>query len=145
MSFRRGERTVDTLYVGLQKRTIPLPGQVEPQGMIFTISKDQKEVYGCPYVTLNVGTTYRFVIDTPKHPFYITTDSEGGGVLRKPLQSLVGVIEIVPETTGEEGNVGIEKGILTWTPSIEHAQMKLFYQCNFYPSMGNSIWVKAGE
>lgn len=142
MSFRRGETVVDTMYVGLQKRQQPLPGQKEPQGNVYTITKDKVTVYGAPFITMDSGTTYHFVIDCPGHPFYITTDSQGGGVMRNPIQSLVEAIEIVPENTEEKGNVGIEKGVLTWTPSREHSQMKLFYQCNYYPSMGNQIIVK---
>jgi len=142
MSVKRGETKYDTLYIGLQKRIEPLPGQQEAQGMVYAITKDHKEVYGRPFVTLNVGTTYRFVIETPGHPFYITTDELGGGAIREPALSYVGSIEIVPENTDEKGNVGITKGILTWSPSAEHTQMKLFYQSNFHQGCGNQIIVK---
>lgn len=145
MSLKRGGTVVDTLFIGLQPRTVPFQGETEPRGMVYSITKDQNEIFGAPLVTLTAGTTYKFVIDTPGHPFYITTDPMGAGVLRQPIQSMIGSIDITPESTGEKGNVGIEKGVLTWTPSREHAQMKLYYHCNFHPYMGNSIVVQLPE
>lgn len=144
MSIKRGETVIETLYIGLQKRTTPLPGDAEPQGLVYNITKDHKEFYGAPYITLVAGTTYKFVIDTPGHPFYITTDANGGGVISKPSMSMIGAIDIEPESTGEKGNVGIEKGVLTWTPERAHAQMKLYYQCNYHKNMGNEVIVKLG-
>lgn len=141
MSIRRGETVVDTLYIGLQKRQHPLPGQKEPEGNVYSITKDKITVYGMPICTLTAGVTYNLVIDCPGNPFYITTDVQGGGVLRTPIQSMAGAIEIVAENTAEKGNVGIEKGTLTWTPSRDHSQMKLWYQCNYYTNMGNQIVV----
>jgi hypothetical protein len=144
---KRGETKVDTLYVGIAPRTIPFPDGRAPgeKDMLYTITKDQQTVYNVPHVTLDVGITYLFVVNTPGYPFYITTDAQGGGVLRQPIQSMSGSIEIIPECTGEKGNVGMEKGSLRWTPSREHSQMKLFYQCNYYPFMGNSISVRLPE
>lgn len=139
MSIKSGDVRPEILYVGLQRRTVPLKGESKPSGNVFTISKDQVEIYGAPILTLNADVTYSFVIDTPGHPFYITTSEAGGGVMLDPPQSLIGQIEITPETSGELGNVGIEKGILTYIPSRDHAQMKLYYQCNYQPHMGNSI------
>lgn len=140
MSVKRGETKYDTLYIGLQKRVNPTPN--ETSEMVYAITKDHKEVYGKPFVTLLVGTTYRFVIETPGHPFYITTDELGGGAIRDPPLSYVGSIEVVPENTDEKGNVGITKGVLTWSPAAEHTQMKLFYQSNFHQGAGNQIIVK---
>jgi hypothetical protein len=144
MSLRRGETKVDYLYIGLAKREVP-PGQKAVSPYIYTITKDGQTIYQSPYLTVEVGTIYHFVIDTPGHPFYITTHPRGGGVAAGPSQSMAGAIEIIPESTGQIGNVGIEKGTLSWTPAALHSQMKLFYQCNYYPDMGNSIIVSDGN
>ena len=141
MSLKRGETAIDTLYVGLQNRTLAAPGETEPKGFVYTITKDQVQIFGAPFITLEVGKTYRFIIDTPGHPFYITDDVAGGGVMSKPMMSMIGAITIEPECTGDKGNVGIEKGILTWTPDSLHSQMTLYYQCNFHKYMGNRIYV----
>lgn len=140
MSVRRGETKYDTIYIGLQKRSNPTPQ--ETSEFVFAVTKDHKEVFGKPFCTLLVGTTYRFVIETPGHPFYITTDELGGGAIRDPPLSYLGSIEITPENTDEKGNIGITNGILTWTPSSEHTQMKLYYQSNFHYGVGNQIIVK---
>ncbi len=142
MSIRREGQTVDTLYVGTQPRKIPLPEQKEAKGSVYNISKDKQTIYGAPVVTLNVGQRYRFIIDSPGHPFYITTNFNGGGIGNKPSTSLIGMIEIPIETAESKGNVGIEKGILVWTPKKEHAQMTLYYQCNYHKRMGNEIKVQ---
>lgn len=142
MSIKSGDSNPEVLYIGLKKRTIPLEGESIPQGFVFTISKDEIEIYGAPILTLNAESTYQFVIDTPGYPFYITTSNVGGGVNLDPPQSLIGQIEIVPQTSGELSNVGIEKGVLTFTPSRDHTQMKLYYQSNFHPHAGNSLVVK---
>lgn len=140
MSLKRGETKTDYLYIGLEKREV-LPGQKPISPFVYSITKDNQTIYRAPYVTVEVGTIYHFIIDTPGHPFYITTHPRGGGVSAGPTQSMAGAIEIVAESTGQLGNVGIEKGTLCWIPSALHSQMKLFYQCNYYPDMGNSIIV----
>lgn len=142
MSVRRGEDRTDTLYIGLQPRKLPIEGEEDSSEMVYSISKDQVEIFGCPFVTLSCGTTYRFVIDTPGYPFYITTDPVGGGIFRQPVLSYVGSIEITPENSDEKGNVGLEKGVLTWTPESAHSQMTLYYQSNFHHHAGNQIIVK---
>lgn len=142
MSVQRGDNKIDVLYVSLVQRKVPAPGEKEPEGMVYAISKDKIEVYGAPYITMTVGTTYRFVIDTPGYPFYITTDPAGGGLFRNPPLSYIGAIEITPENTDEKGNVGLEKGVLTWTPESAHSQMTLYYQSNFHSYAGNQIIVK---
>jgi hypothetical protein len=145
MSLKRGENVNDYLYIGLAERTIPLPGQKKASGLIYTVTRDHIEIYRAPFITLDVGVTYHFVIDTPGHPFYITTDDKGGGVQLEPVQSMIGAIQITPETTQELGNVGITKGTLKWTPNRDHNQMTLFYQCDYHPSMGNTIHVRFSE
>ena len=144
MSVKIGNTEVEILYVGLAPRTIPDEQGSKPEGNIYTISKDNLEIYGRPFVTLISGKTYKFIINCPGYPFYITTDSQGGGAVKNPPLSFIGAIDITPESTGEKGNIGIEKGELTWTPSSDHTQMKLFYQCNYYRNMGNEIIVKDG-
>lgn len=137
MSIRRAGQTVETLYVGTQDRKIPFPGEKVPKGSVYSVTMNKQEIYGCPIITLNVGQRYKFIIDTPGHPFYITTDPNGGGMSKKA--SMIGSIEIQIETAESLGNVGIEKGVLVWTPTSDHAQMQLFYQCNYHKSMGNKI------
>lgn len=140
MSITHGDAKLEIFYIGLQKRQHPTKD--ETSEFVYTITKDHNEYYGKPFITLNAQSTYKFVINTPGHPFYITTNAVGGGVLNKPVQSLLGAISIISESVMEKGNVGIEKGELTWTPSREHAQMKLYYQSNFGRYMGNEIIVR---
>lgn len=144
MSFSRGNVKVEELYVGITNRTLPFPDGKKPTetDKIYTITKDKKEIYGAPYVTLEAGHTYIFHVDAPGYPFYITQDKSGGGVLRQPMESLAGSIKILAISTGEKENIGIEKGFLRWSPDRNHSQMELFYQCNYYPHMGSSIVVK---
>jgi len=139
MSIRQEGHVIETLYVGVQPRKVPLPGETEPKGSVYNISVDKIEIFGAPILTLIVGNTYRFVIDTPGHPFYISMDEHGAGMMRTPTLSLIGAIEIPIETSESKGNVGIEKGILVWSPRPEHAQIKLYYQCNYHKNMGNAI------
>jgi len=145
MSIKHGDTKIEVFYVGTQPRKVPIPGEKEAHGEVFTITKDNKEYYGSPYITLVSGNTYKFVINTPGYPFYITTDPVGAGVIRRPSQSLIGAITINPESTSEKGNVGIEKGELTFTPDRLHADMKIYYQSNFHKNMGNEIIVRLPE
>lgn len=139
MSIQKGDKYTHTLCVGVKPREIPIEQGKQAQGFVYTISNDNYEIYGAPIITLTVGERYRFEINTPNHPFYITTDAQGAGVGRKPPLSLVGAIEIQKETGDSLGNVGIEKGVLVWTPTSDHAQMPLYYQCNYHAVMGNEI------
>lgn len=104
---------------------------------VFTI--DDHELYGKPILSLKVGQTYIFDINTPRCPFYITSDSVGGGINENEILSMRGAINIESENAYEIGNVGIEKGTLTWTPDFIHRNMELYYQCNFFSGMGNRI------
>jgi hypothetical protein len=130
MSIRREEQVIETLYIGIQPRRVPAPGEVVPTGNVYNITADKNEIYGAPIVSVTVGKTYRFEIN-------ISSDAVGGGALRN--LSLVGAIEIQIESPESKGNVGIEKGILVWTPKKEHTQMDLYYQCNYHKYMGNKI------
>jgi hypothetical protein len=137
MSIRRQEQVIETLYIGVQPRKVPIPGETKPTGYVYNITSDKVEIFGAPVVTVIVGRTYRFEIDAKNYPFYVTTDPVGGGALKN--LSLVGAIEIPIEAPESKGNVGIEKGILVWTPKKEHTQMELYYQCNYHKYMGNKI------
>lgn len=139
MSIRKEGQVIETLYVGVQPRRVPLEGETAAKGSVYNISVDKKEIFGAPIITLVVGNTYRFVIDTPGHPFYITTDPEGGAVSRPEKLSLLGAIEVPIESSESKGNVGIEKGVLVFSPKAEHAQMELYYQCNYHKKMGNKV------
>jgi len=147
MSIKAAQADIDVMYVTLQKRLVPAPGEREVKGVIYGITKDkivtpQTEILNRPFITLDVGKTYRFVVNTPKYPFYITTSPVGAGVYCDPPISYIGSIDFELESADEKGNCGIEEGQLTWTPSPEHAQMKLFYQCNIEAYMGNDIVVR---
>jgi hypothetical protein len=137
MSIRKEEQIIETLYIGVQSRKVPAPGEIKPIGNVYNITADRNEIFGAPVVTVIVGRTYRFEIDAKNYPFYITTDPVGGGALKN--LSLVGAIEIPIEAPESKGNVGIEKGLLVWTPKKEHTQMELYYQCNYHKYMGNKI------
>lgn len=90
--------------------------------------------YARPTITLFVGIRYEFKIDTPGQPFYLTTDSQGGGGSLKPAKHLKGAISV-------PGNSGIKKGSLFWKPDLDHLKMKLFYQSDAKKGIGNSITV----
>ncbi len=76
-------------------------------------------------VTLNLtrGTTYVFDINTPSHPFYISTNDTGEGE---------GEI-----TDGVTGGM-TTNGTLSFTPNSNHPDM-LYYQCSVHPNMGYII------
>ena len=82
-------------------------------------------VNGSEGVTLDLirGTKYVFDINTPSHPFYISTDATG-----------VGVGEL---TNGVTGSM-TQNGTLTFTPNSSHPNM-LYYQCSVHPKMGYII------
>jgi hypothetical protein len=69
------------------------------------------------------GTKYVFDINTPTHPFYISSDDTG-----------VGAGEITDGVTGSK----TQNGTLTFTPNNSHPDM-LYYQCSEHPKMGYKI------
>jgi hypothetical protein len=142
MSVTHGKVETTDFYIGLQDRTTILPGDTKPKGKVFTVTMDRNAIYGAPTITLKAGNVYNFIIDAPGHPFYITSDSEGGGNNRDPPLPLVGAIQITPSSSDDLGNVGIEKGILTWRPLDDHKQMNLYYQCNNHAFCGYIIKVE---
>ena len=113
--------------------------KLNPKKYIYILTLDDNELFGKPIISMKVGTTYVFEINAPRFPFYITSDSKGGGFAENENYSMRGGIEIPSENAYESGNVGMESGTLTWTPQFIHKDMGLYYQCNFVPNMGNVI------
>ena len=109
------------LYVNVTSRS-------DGKGHVYAISNSSNSNGTSPRVTpkLNLvsGNSYRFEIDTPGHPFYITTNSVGGG------NNLIGAL-------GFPNNIGIEKGSLAWTPV--KTNVRVYYQCNYHKNMGGEI------
>ena len=84
----------------------------------FTIDGEQgKEL------TLTRGTTYTFGVNTPGHPFYISTSDIGNG----PGEIADGVT-----------NSKISNGTLSFTPNANHPDL-LYYQCDVHDYMGWKI------
>jgi hypothetical protein len=130
-----GNHDITILKVSVTESKL-IPGQA-----IYSITMDDNEFYGKPELTLRVGNTYRFEIDTPQFPFYITSNSSGGGTKNTPPESMIGVIQINAENNEALSNIGIVKGVLVWTPELIHTEMDLYYQCNYFPDMGNNLRV----
>ncbi len=83
---------------------------------------------------LSVGNTYRFDIDTPGHPFYLTTDPVGGA---GAPGSLMG------------GKAPIDKGIFVFTVPNDFPS-SAYYQCAVHQSMGGRVklinhFIRPGE
>lgn len=75
-------------------------------------------------LTLIRGITYTFNVNTPGHPFHISTDSTGG--------SYAG------EVTDGVTNSRVMTGTLTFTPNANHPA-ELYYVCGFHQLMGYHI------
>lgn len=112
---------------------------LNPKKTVFVLTTDDNQLFPRAEIHLKVGNTYIFDINTPGCPFYVTSDSKGGGFNEDERFSMRGAVEINSENAYENGNVGIEKGTLTWTPDFIHKDMDLYYQCNYYSEMGNKI------
>ena len=95
--------------------------KVSEKSSVYTVNGVKK-----PRILLEVGKTYTFEIDTPGHPFYITTDATGGH------NNLKG--SLIDEA--------VEKGTVKFTPNKEQRGTKLYYQCNFHKTMGNHLDAK---
>ncbi len=76
-------------------------------------------------ITLTRGVTYTFGIDTPGHPFYLTTDPTGGP--GAPGEITSGVMGSQTQT-----------GTLTFTPGASTPAL-IYYQCAVHPDMGWKI------
>jgi|GEM_PF-2284514 len=74
-------------------------------------------------LNLTRGTKYVFDINTPTHPFYISTDDTG-----------VGAGEVSNGVTGSK----TQTGTLSFTPNSNHPDT-LYYQCSAHPKMGYMI------
>ncbi|MDQ2178179.1 hypothetical protein [Marinifilum sp. D714] len=74
-------------------------------------------------LNLTRGTKYVFDINTPTHPFYISTDDTG-----------VGAGEVSNGVTGSK----TQTGTLSFTPNSNHPDT-LYYQCSAHPKMGYLI------
>uniref|UniRef100_A0A6C0CF50 Blue (type 1) copper domain-containing protein n=1 Tax=viral metagenome TaxID=1070528 RepID=A0A6C0CF50_9ZZZZ len=72
-----------------------------------------------PRLTLTAGETYTFRLNTPGHPFHITSNPLGG----------------------EKNNTGQETGDFTWTPTLGDVGKSLYYQCTKHIKMGYKIRV----
>jgi hypothetical protein len=86
---------------------------------VYTIDGQIRPVFGT-----QVGTTVKFHVDTPGHPFHITTDPVGGDTR--------GVYD--PGVSGhptESGTVTVEV--------TEETPRTLYYNCATHEGMGNSI------
>jgi hypothetical protein len=79
---------------------------------------------------LTEGRTYKFIIETPGHPFYITDDPFGG-----PKD---------PKATDPKVQK-MDRGELIYTPGKEAVSMNLYYQCASHPKMGYKIWVSPAQ
>ena len=76
-------------------------------------------------LTLTRGHTYTFGIDTPGHPFYLTTDPVGGA--GAPGEITAGVM-------GSQ----TQSGTLTFTPDASTPSL-IYYQCAVHQYMGWKI------
>lgn len=74
-------------------------------------------------ITLKRGTTYTFSVNTPGHPFYISTSEVGASA---------------GEYTAGVTNGRITSGTLVFTPDGNTPDL-LYYQCFIHPSMGYII------
>lgn len=78
-----------------------------------------------PTLTLTRGQTYTFALNTPGHPFWITTVRGSGDT------------ESNAYTTGVAGN-GASTGTITFVVPAA-APATLFYQCSFHEPMGGTL------
>lgn len=101
--------------VGPKTRDHPYFGQGSTFGFLIN------GVSGAP-LTLQRGQTYTFNIQTPGHPFYITTSSTGN-------QGGIGDIGAFPPT---------QRGTVKWTIPSD-LEWHLYYQCTVHPNMGSQI------
>ena len=74
-------------------------------------------------LTLTRGTTYTFGVNTPGHPFYISTSTVGNGA---------------GEVTDGVTSSMTTNGTLSFTPNGNHPDL-LYYQCDVHDNMGWKI------
>jgi len=87
-----------------------------------------------PSITLYKGNTYKFVIDTPGHPFFIMTEPFKTGIAQDGSTSVL-------YSTGVENN-GIDKGTVTFTVP-DNAPDILYYQCGSHSAMFGILSIKS--
>lgn len=80
-------------------------------------------------LTLMRGITYTFNVNTPGHPFHISTDDEGGNTAN----------EITDGVTDSQTT----NGVLTFTPNSSHPSL-LYYTCAVHTYMGYKINIVDG-
>jgi hypothetical protein len=112
--------TTVTFQVTVKAKTSAHPyfNQGAPNGFVID-GVEGKEL------TLKRGTTYSFVINTPGHPFYLTTSPAGG---------MGASGEVTAGVTGSRSSTGT----LTFTPDASHPAL-LYYQCAVHSPMGWKI------
>jgi hypothetical protein len=96
----------------------------------YTVDGDQQ-----PSLTLERGKTYEFVVETPGHPFHVSTDADGG--------SLDSVYTRGVNATSGSREGAVEEGTLRFTVP-EDAPDTLYYQCGFHTGMGAKLNVGNG-
>lgn len=79
---------------------------------------------------LTEGRTYKFHVNTPGYPFYITSDPFGGPGDYSSTS---------PDT------MKTDKGEILFTPTQKDIGKDLYYQCSTQPKMGYKIWVTASK
>lgn len=110
--------SADYYVTAATKTTHPYTGLGNPVGYVINgIQGDE--------LTLVRGTTYTFSIDTPGHPFYLTTDPVGGAGAPGEI------------TTGVTGSL-TDVGTLTFTPGASTPNL-IYYQCGVHQYMGWKI------
>jgi hypothetical protein len=101
----------NTYYIAVKKN---------PNGdQVFTTNNVQQDT-----IYLKPNKDYKFIIDTPGYPFYLSTDKIATGA----------------------GNIGtpqtpIEKGEIIWTPK-ELTNQPIYYHCSIQPNMSGKIIIK---
>ncbi len=103
--------------VTVQSKTAAHPYFGQGSALGFVVNGTEGEE-----LTLTRGTSYTFSIDTPGHPFYISTDATGGP-------------GAPGEVTDGVSDSQVESGTLVFTPSDAHPEL-LYYQCALHPNMG---------
>ncbi|HEX7070910.1 MAG TPA: FlgD immunoglobulin-like domain containing protein [Rhodothermales bacterium] len=119
-------RAQGTFAVTVASKTADHPWFGQGWGEGYVIDGDQGAV-----ITLVRGQTYVFQLQnvSTSHPFYISTNSNGGGA---------GVFN-----DGVQNNFATGNETLTFTVP-DTAPDQLFYQCSFHPLMGGVINVVSG-
>ena len=98
----------------------PLFGKGEPVGFVVD------GVEGAP-ITLTRGKKVTFGVDAPGHPFYLSTNVDGGPGF--PGEITAGVT-----------NSRVQTGLLTFTPGAD-TPSTIYYNCGVHLDMGGTITI----